>query len=126
MYITNTLSPSRRLQISTRRIPSAASTSPRKQQTDEETRLMINPSAGSAAILCMGGLDVIRKESAYWVLEEPKGPKGDLAITKEETLPSGELDVVRKEAWPFYGTSSGVRLCWELEEPKGPKGSTRK
>jgi len=26
------------------------------------------------------------------------------------------------EAWPFYRTSSGVRLCWELEEPKGPKG----
>ena len=31
-------------------------------------------------------------------------------------------DVIRKEAWPFYGTISGVRLCWELEEPKGPKG----
>ena len=26
------------------------------------------------------------------------------------------------EAWPFYRTSSCVRLCWELEEPKGPKG----
>ena len=32
------------------------------------------------------------------------------------------LDVIRKEAWPFYRTSSGVRLCWELEEPKGFKG----
>ena len=32
------------------------------------------------------------------------------------------LDVIRKEAWPFYRTISGVRLCWELEEPKGPKG----
>ena len=30
--------------------------------------------------------------------------------------------MIRKEAWPFYRTSSGVRLCWELEEPKGPKG----
>ena len=29
----------------------------------------------------------------------------------------------RKEAWPFYRTISGVRLCWELKEPKGPKGS---
>jgi len=29
--------------------------------------------------------------------------------------------VIRKEAWPFYRTISGVRLCWELEEPKGPK-----
>ena len=34
----------------------------------------------------------------------------------------GGLNVIRKEAWPFYRTSSGVRLCCELEEPKGPKG----
>jgi hypothetical protein len=34
----------------------------------------------------------------------------------------GGLDVIRKEAWPFYRTSPGVRLCWELEEPKGPEG----
>ena len=27
----------------------------------------------------------------------------------------------RKEAWPFYRTISGVRLCWELEEPKGSR-----
>jgi hypothetical protein len=31
--------------------------------------------------------------------------------------------VIRKEAWPFYRTISGVRLYWELEEPKEPKGS---
>ena len=37
----------------------------------------------------------------------------------------GGLDVIRKEAWPFYRTSSGVRLCWELEEPKGPKTKAR-
>ena len=30
--------------------------------------------------------------------------------------------MIRKEAWSFYRTISGVRLCWELEEPKGPKG----
>ena len=29
----------------------------------------------------------------------------------------------RKQAWPFYRTISGVRLCWELEEPTGPEGS---
>ena len=34
----------------------------------------------------------------------------------------GGLDVIRKETWPFYRTSSGVRLCWELEGSKGPKG----
>ena len=47
---------------------------------------------------------------------------------KEAGLPTlvrpNHHDVIRKEAWPFYRTSSGVRLCWELEEPKGPKGST--
>ena len=30
--------------------------------------------------------------------------------------------MIRKEAWLFYRTISGVRLCWELEEPNGPKG----
>jgi len=40
------------------------------------------------------------------------------------TLCTGGLDVIRKEAWPFYRTSSGVRLWWELKEPKGPKGPT--
>jgi len=35
----------------------------------------------------------------------------------------GGPDVIRKAAWPFYRTISGVRLCWELEEPKGPQGS---
>jgi len=37
------------------------------------------------------------------------------------TLCTGGLDVIRKEAWPFLKTISGVRLCWELEEPEGPK-----
>ena len=39
---------------------------------------------------------------------------------------SGGPDVVRNEAWSFYGTIFGVRLCWELEGPKGPKGSGRR
>jgi hypothetical protein len=34
--------------------------------------------------------------------------------------------VIRKEAWSFYRTTSGVRLCWKLEEPKGPKGPRRR
>ena len=29
--------------------------------------------------------------------------------------------MIRKEAWSFYRTISGVRLSWELEEPKGPR-----
>ena len=34
--------------------------------------------------------------------------------------------MIRKEAWPFYRTMSGVRLSWELEEPHGTKGSGAK
>ena len=34
---------------------------------------------------------------------------------------TGGVDVIQKEAWSFYRTLSGVRLCWELEEPQGPK-----
>ena len=29
--------------------------------------------------------------------------------------------MTRKEAWPFYRTISGVRLCWELEDLKDLK-----
>jgi hypothetical protein len=31
------------------------------------------------------------------------------------------LDVIRKEAWPFYRTISDVRRCWQLEKSKGPR-----
>ena len=31
-----------------------------------------------------------------------------------------KLNVIRKEAWSFYRTIPGVRLCRELEEPEGP------
>ena len=34
---------------------------------------------------------------------------------------TGGPDVIQKQAWPFYRTISGARLCWELEESKGPK-----
>ena len=34
---------------------------------------------------------------------------------------TGGPDVIRNDAWSFYKTISGVRLCWELEEPEGPK-----
>ena len=40
-------------------------------------------------------------------------------------LGTGGPDVIRKEAWPFYRTLSGVRLWWELDESKGPKGPYR-
>jgi len=60
------------------------------------------------------------EEEAEYILdrnysEHPLGIRG-------RSLPTGGLDVIRKEAGPSYITISGVRLCWELEEPKGPKG----
>ena len=36
-------------------------------------------------------------------------------------LCTGGLDVIRKEAWPFYRTSSGVRLCWSSKNLKDLK-----
>ena len=29
--------------------------------------------------------------------------------------------MIRKEAWSFYRTTSGVSSCWELEKPQGLK-----
>ena len=40
-------------------------------------------------------------------------------VGRNQNLKDLKDQVIRKEAWPFYRTSSGVRLCWELEEPKG-------
>ena len=37
-------------------------------------------------------------------------------------LCTGGPDAIRKEAWSYYRTSSGVRLCWGLAESRGPKG----
>ena len=34
----------------------------------------------------------------------------------------GLTDVIRKEAWSFHRTISGVRLCWVLEESEGLEG----
>ena len=49
----------------------------------------------------------------------PHLTRGCLRTPKQDKV----LDVIRKQAWPFYRTISGVRLCWELEEPEGPKDS---
>ena len=38
---------------------------------------------------------------------------------------TGGLDVIRKEAWPFCRTTSGVRLCWQLKGHKGLTGLNR-
>ena len=42
-------------------------------------------------------------------------------VSKDGVLCTEGLDVIRKEAWSFYRSISGVRLCWELEEP-GTRG----
>ena len=60
------------------------------------------------------------------VRHEPPGPNShpfeDALLTGSAAiLCTGGLDVIKKEAWSFYRTIAGVRLCWELEKPKGPK-----
>ena len=54
----------------------------------------------------------------------PVGSDGPHPLLPLRTV-SGRARLGReqKEAWPFYRTISGVRLCWEREEPEGPKGS---
>ena len=62
-------------------------------------------------------------------LKDPKKSFDAVTCPIEDTLLAGsaaifctgELDVIRNEAWSFYRTISGVRLCWELEEPNRPK-----
>ena len=61
------------------------------------------------------------------VRHEPSWPDSNrfedtLLAGSAAILCTGGLDVIRKDAWSFYRTTSGVRLCWELEEPEGPKG----
>ena len=70
--------------------------------------------------LLLSGLMYIRglSQCMYFVPLIPLHPYVPFC---RDPLYRGGLDVNRKEAWPFYRTSSGVRLCWELEEPKGPK-----
>ena len=58
------------------------------------------------------------QDHAVRLCREQRALAGSSAI-----LCTGGPDVIQKEAWSFYKTSSGVRLCWELEEPKGPNGA---
>ena len=43
------------------------------------------------------------------------------SYTELHPLKPGGLDAIRKEAWPFYRTSSGVRLCWVSKNLKDLK-----
>ena len=63
----------------------------------------------------------LKRDQLNYLLSLRYGTRGVQPVSAA-ILCAGGLDVIRKEAWPFYRTSSGVRLCWELEEPKGPKG----
>ena len=40
-------------------------------------------------------------------------------------LCTGGPDVIQKEAWSFYRTIPGVRLCWELVKDLKDRSSTR-
>jgi len=63
----------------------------------------------------------LRLEEENRVLFEARGERRTDWSHFEARICTGGPDVIRKEAWSFYRTISGVRLCWELEEPKGPK-----
>ena len=77
------------------------------------TRLRINPLAGSAAILCRGGVDVIWKESwpfywtistvrLHWMLEEPKGPKDPTPFVGERILSMESRLMSLPKSWTYW------------------------
>jgi len=71
----------------------------------------------SRYLVCYGGRSARGGDSSRWGINN-----SDHSPVLPRSSVHGGLDVIPREAWPFYRTSSGVRLCWELEEPKGPKG----
>ena len=71
---------------------------------------------------CALGSDDVNRCFILFPFCVPSAPMLDKECGLYAILCTGGLDVIRKEAWSFYRTSSGVRLCWELEEPEGPKG----
>ena len=44
--------------------------------------------------------------------------RGRARLQEVHLVCAGGRDVIRKEAWPFDRTISGVCLCWKLEEPQ--------
>ena len=74
--------------------------------------------AGAIAIMIQKGLGWIMKDSGF---SNPHPFEDDPLAGSAAILCTGGPDVIRKEAWSFYRTSSGVRLCWELEEPREPR-----
>jgi len=66
---------------------------------------------------CFGALVLTTSSLPVLQIQCPQNGSKNIPI-----LFTGGLDLIRKEAWLFYRTSSGVRLCWEFEEAKGPQG----
>ena len=59
------------------------------------------------------------------VRHEPPGPNSYARLrtpfSRDPLCRGGGLDMIRKEAWPFYRTSSGVRSCWVSKSLKDVK-----
>jgi len=97
--------------------------SPKSLRLKEHTKSHIAPRNRShvcpreASIQTTNGLAIFYCRIAKTRCRAPTTLEG----TKHNSF-SGGLDVIRKEVWPFYRTSSGVRLCWEVEDPEGPQG----
>ena len=67
-----------------------------------------------------------------WLEEQPRGVEEDLLQTaglqlsgSAAILCKGGLDVIRKEAWSFYRTTSGARLCWSSKNLQDLKEQTQ-
>ena len=75
--------------------------------------------------VCVHNVRLSNESSGERRVSRPHPFEDTLLAGSAAILCTGGLHVIRKEAWSFYRTISGVRLCWELEEPEGPKGRSR-
>jgi len=91
--------------------------------SDEGLVMIWNVETGAEVRCCL----VLNRamQSLLSIFGRKKGVFGGKPVSDYEgahVLHTGGPDVIRKEAWPFYRTISGVRPCWELEQPKRPEG----
>ena len=67
------------------------------------------------------GCFILVRVRACTSLVNLKRPIEDTVQPVAALLCTGGPEGIRKEAWPFHRTISGVRLCWELKDLKEPK-----
>ena len=84
------------------------------------------PSYGSLGARVGGGVRGVVDQQAFDQQVPPPWQPGQREPRCKLINKAGGLNGIRKEAWLFCKTSSGVRLCWEPQGPKGPRTPPRR